>query len=47
MEEYGMMLECLCKWKKADDLLELIAEWLEVGLNVEKESTTGKVFMVL
>ena len=42
-DDYGMILECMCKWNKAGELLELISDWLEAGLKLEDDVAPGKV----
>ncbi len=31
-EEYGPLIESMCRWEKTRDILELIADWLEESL---------------
>jgi hypothetical protein len=42
-EDYGPMLESMCNWGKADDVLELVAEWFGRGLEMAKQEEQKKV----
>ena len=37
---YGPMLEAMCRWGKAADVITLISEWLEVALSADKADTS-------
>ena len=34
-EEYSIILETLCRWQKADRVLELISSWLDDAFKVK------------
>ena len=34
-EEYGPLIESMCRWEKTKDILELIADWMEESLVVK------------
>ncbi len=37
-EQFGPLLESLCRWRKAGDLLQLVGEWLEGSVVVPPPS---------
>ena len=41
-EEYGPLIESMCKWQKSRDLLELIADWFEASIVVKDPNESGK-----
>jgi len=41
--EYGPLLNCLCAWDRANEVLDLINEWIAAGMN----GTTREARMVL
>ena len=42
--DYAAMLHAMCHWRKADHVLELVADWLRAGLKVgeDPDSSTSK-----
>ena len=41
-EEYGPLIESMCKWQKSRDLLELISDWFEASIVVKDPNESGK-----
>ena len=44
-EEYGPLIESLCKWKKVGDITELLCDWLSPVL-VPKDSSQVRHFTI-
>lgn len=42
-EEYGPLIESMCKWQKARDLLEVVSDWLEAAIVVKDPNESDKV----
>ena len=38
--DYGTILESMCKWGKIGDVLEMISDWLTVSLATEAASSS-------
>ena len=43
-DDYGVLLEAMCKWGKVDEVLEQVSDWLrsEVTGNGESQPTSSK-----
>ena len=49
-ENYGPMLEAMCKWGKLSDVLELITDWLESALqhgSASKDKVLKMPFIII